>query len=217
MAAGWFYSPQQIVRYILTRPTSLKPPKAKLRNPISILRELDKHQWMLFGVGFWAWAWDAFDFFTVSLCLTEIAKTFDKANSDVSWGITVTLMLRSVGALISGSISDRFGRKWPLIANLCAFIVLELASGFCDNLSSFLGVRALYGIAMGGEFVDAVRARSNVTGLLGPAAATALEDLPYDARGLLSGLFQQGYGVGYLLASIFYRAVGTDCLSTKPH
>lgn len=71
----------------------------------------------------------------------------------LQWGITVTLMLRSVGAIISGSLSDRFGRKWPLIANLVAFIILELASGFCDTLPQFLGVRALYGIAMGGGLI----------------------------------------------------------------
>lgn len=102
-------------------------------------------------------------------------------------------MLRSVGALIFGSLSDRYGRKWPFIFNLGLFIILELASGFCQNLSQFLAVRSLYGIAMGGLF--------------GPAAATALEDLPYDARGLLSGLYQQGYAMGYLLAAIFYRAL----------
>ncbi|KAK4561448.1 hypothetical protein LTR86_004766 [Recurvomyces mirabilis] len=141
----------------------------------------------------------AFDFFTVSLCVTEIAKEFDKEASAVSWGITVTLMLRWLGALISGSFGDRYGRKWIMIANLCAFIVLELASGFCQSLSQFLAVRSLYGIAMGG--------------LLGPAAATALEDLPYDARGILSGLFQQGYAVGYLLAAVFYRAL----VPTTPH
>ena len=108
-------------------------------------------------------------------------------------GITVTLMLRSVGALIFGSLSDRYGRKWPFIFNLFLFIIFELASGFCQTLPQFLGVRSLYGIAMGGLF--------------GPAAATALEDLPYDARGLLSGLYQQGYAMGYLLAAIFYRAL----------
>jgi MFS transporter, SHS family, lactate transporter len=107
--------------------------------------------------------------------------------------MTVTLMLRSVGALIFGALSDRYGRKWPMIINLALFIVLELGSGFCNTLSEFLAVRSLYGIAMGGLF--------------GPAAATALEDLPYDARGVLSGLFEQGYATGYLLASIFYRAV----------
>ncbi len=65
---------------------------------------------------------------------------------------TVTLMLRSVGALIFGVISDRYGRKWPMMINLGLFIVLELATGFCNTLPQFLGVRALYGIAMGGMF-----------------------------------------------------------------
>lgn len=193
MAAGWFYSPKQIGRYLLSRPTSLKPPRAKLRNPIHILSELDRHQWLMFAAGFWGWAWDAFDFFTVSLTVTEIAKDFGVSNADVSWGITVTLMLRSVGALIFGIMSDRYGRKWPMVICLVLFIILELASGFAQNLKQFLAIRSLYGIAMGGLF--------------GPAAATALEDLPYDARGLLSGLFEQGYAMGYLLAAIFYRAV----------
>jgi len=102
-------------------------------------------------------------------------------------------MLRSVGALIFGSLADRYGRKWPMIINLIAFIILELGTGFTNTLPQFLGVRALYGIAMGGLF--------------GPAASTALEDLPYEARGILSGLFEQGYATGYLLAAIFYRAL----------
>lgn len=150
MAAGWFYSPSQIGRYILTRFTSLKPPRNKIRNPISVLRELTTHQWLMFLVGFLGWTWDSFDFFTVSMTVTEIAKDFDTSVTSVTWGITVTLMLRSVGALISGFFSDRYGRKWPFIITLSAFIVLELVSGFCQNLPQFLGVRALYGIAMGG-------------------------------------------------------------------
>ncbi|KAK4542483.1 hypothetical protein LTR36_006735 [Oleoguttula mirabilis] len=193
MALGWFYSPSQVLHYFPSRVTSLKPPRAQLKNPYAILRQLDAHQWNMFFVGFAAWAWDAFDFFTISLTATEIASDFGKKPSDVTWGITITLMLRSVGALISGSLGDRYGRKYVMVGNLCAFIVLELASGFTNSLSQLLGVRALYGIAMGG--------------LLGPAAATALEDLPYDARGILSGLFQQGYAVGYLLAAVFYRAL----------
>lgn len=193
MAAGWFYSPEQIARYFATRLTTLAPPKTKLRNPIDVLGDLDRHQWLMFSAGFLAWTWDAFDFFTVSLCVTEIATEFNTTNSAVSWGITITLMLRSVGAIVFGSLSDRYGRKWIMIINLFLFIVLELASGFAQSLPQFLGVRALYGIAMGG--------------LYGPAAATALEDLPYDARGLLSGIYQEGYAAGYLLAAVFYRAV----------
>jgi SHS family lactate transporter-like MFS transporter len=104
----------------------------------------------MFLAGFLGWTWDAFDFFTVSLTITEISKEFGVLNSKVSWGLTVTLMLRSVGALIFGSLADRYGRKWPMIINLAAFIVLELGTGFTKNLKQFLGVRALYGIAMGG-------------------------------------------------------------------
>ncbi|OBT58070.1 hypothetical protein VE04_01048 [Pseudogymnoascus sp. 24MN13] len=193
MAAGWFYSPSQIGRYIITRPSSLKPPMTKLRNPIAILRELDSHQWLMFIVGFISWTWDAFDFFTVSLTITDISKAFGVTKADVSWGITITLMLRSVGALIFGVISDRYGRKWPMLINLFLFIVLELATGFCNTLPQFLGVRALYGIAMGG--------------LVGPAAATALEDLPYDARGVLSGIFLSGTAIGYLITAFFTRAL----------
>ncbi|KAK0357105.1 hypothetical protein LTR02_001031 [Friedmanniomyces endolithicus] len=194
MRAGWFYSPSQIARYFPSRITSLfNFPRLEFKDPIRILRQLNRHQWNMFAVGFAAWAWDAFDFFTVSLTVTELSVAFNKQPSEVSWGITVTLMLRCVGALISGSFGDRYGRKWIMIANLTAFIFLELGSGFCQNLNQFLAVRSLYGIAMGG--------------LLGPAAATALEDLPYDARGILSGLFQQAYGVGYLLAAVFYRAL----------
>lgn len=123
---------------------------------------------------------------------------------------TVTLMLRSVGALIFGTIADRYGRKWPMIINLGLFVILELAAGFCTTLSQFLAVRSLYGIAMGGKttpFLYLEDADHEISGLFGPAAATALEDLPYEARGILSGLFQQGYAVGYLLAAVFYRAL----------
>lgn len=193
MEAGWFYSGRQIKQYFLTRVTSLRPPRAELRNPVAVLRDLDRHQWLMFLVGLLGWVWDAFDFFTVSFCLTEIVAEFDTTDTAVSWGITVTLMLRSVGAVIFGALSDRYGRKWPMIINLGLFIVLELGTGFTQDLSQFLAVRSLYGIAMGG--------------LYGPAAATALEDLPYDARGLLSGVFQTGYSMGYLLTAVFYRAV----------
>lgn len=102
-----------------------------------------------------------------------------------------------------GIAADRYGRKWPFILNNVLFIVLELATGFCQNYQQFLAVRALYGIAMGG--------------LYGNAAATALEDCPAEARGLISGILQQGYAFGYLLATVFARAlVNTTSYGWRP-
>ena len=102
-------------------------------------------------------------------------------------------MLRSVGSITFGIAADRYGRKWPFAINNLLFIILELATGFTRTYKQFLGVRALYGIAMGG--------------LYGNAAATALEDCPEAARGLISGMLQQGYAFGYLLATVFARAL----------
>lgn len=72
--------------------------------------------------------WDAFDFFTVSLTVEELAKDFGKTNTDITWGITLVLMLRSIGAISFGIAADRYGRKWPFVVNNLLFIVLELVS-----------------------------------------------------------------------------------------
>lgn len=123
----------------------------------------------------------------------DLAEQFDKSKKDITWGITLVLMLRSVGAIIFGVAADRWGRKWPFVVNNLLFIVLELGTGFCNTYKQFLGVRALFGIAMGG--------------LYGNAAATALEDCPPQARGIVSGMLQQGYAFGYLLATVFARGL----------
>jgi len=179
-------------RYAATRLSTLKPPMAKVQNPIALLRLLNLQQWLFFLVAFFAWTWDAFDFFTVSLTVENLAESFGKTKKDITWGITLVLMLRSVGSIIFGLAADRYGRKWPFIVNNLLFIVLELGTGFCTTYEQFLGVRALFGIAMGG--------------LYGNAAATALEDCPEAARGIISGMLQQGYAFGYLLATVFARA-----------
>lgn len=180
-------------RYVATRFSTLKPPMNKAPNPISLLRMLSRKQWAFFFVAFFAWTWDAFDFFTVSLTVTPLAKSFDKTNADITWGITLVLMLRSVGSIIFGIAADRYGRKWPFIINNILFIILELGTGFSQTYTQFLACRALFGIAMGG--------------LYGNAAATALEDCPEAARGLISGMLQQGYAFGYLLATAFSRGL----------
>ena len=99
-------------RYAMTRLSTLKPPMAKAPNPIRLLRLLNFQQWMFFLVAFFAWTWDAFDFFTVSLTVEDLAETFDKTNADITWGITLVLMFRSVGSTIFGIAADRYGRKW---------------------------------------------------------------------------------------------------------
>ncbi|KAF2154123.1 sugar transporter family protein [Myriangium duriaei CBS 260.36] len=185
--------------YARTRFTTLKPPMAKVPNPFSALGTLNKSQWLNFFCGFWGWTWDAVDFFTVSLTVSDLAKSFGKTNTDITWGITLVLMFRSVGAVTFGVAADRYGRKWPFVINNILFIILELGTGFCQTYKQFLAVRALYGIAMGG--------------LYGNAAATALEDCPAEARGIVSGMLQQGYAFGYLLATVFARAL----VNTTPH
>ncbi|KAL4992757.1 major facilitator superfamily domain-containing protein [Aspergillus falconensis] len=190
-------------QYLMDRVPTLKPPMRKAPNPFKALTLLNRQQWLFFAVAFLGWTLDALDFFTVSLTTSELAEEFGKEISDISWGITLVLMLRSVGAITFGIASDRWGRKWPFIVNNLLFIALEIGTGFTQTYRQFLAVRALFGIAMGG--------------LYGNVAATALEDCPKEARGIVSGLLQQGYAFGYLLAAAFARAlVGTTSHGWRP-
>ena len=94
-------------------------------------------------MAFCGWTWDAFDFFSVSLTITPLTKQFGKSTNQLSWGITLTLMLRSVGAVIFGLYADRYGRKWPFIVNNVLFIIIELGTGFCNTYKQFLACRAV--------------------------------------------------------------------------
>ncbi|KAE8324449.1 major facilitator superfamily domain-containing protein [Aspergillus sergii] len=196
--------PISIQKYAVSRLTSLKPPMNSVANPFKLLAMLNAQQWAFLAVSFLAWSWDSFDYFTVSLTVSDLAETFGTSASDITWGITLVLMLRSVGSIMFGIFADRYGRKWPFIINNVLFIVLELGTGFCETYHQFLAVRALFGIAMGG--------------LYGIAAVTALEDCPEEARGLIAGLMQQGYAFGYLLATAFARAlVNTTSHGWRPY
>lgn len=117
-------------RYLATRVSSLKPPMLNVPNPWKLLRMLNRQQWSFFAIAFWAWTWDAFDFFTVSLTVADLAKQFGKTNTDITWGITLVLMFRSVGSIAFGVAADRYGRKWPFIVNNILFIALELVRIF---------------------------------------------------------------------------------------
>ncbi|KAI0074125.1 MFS general substrate transporter [Panus rudis PR-1116 ss-1] len=174
--------------YFLRNLVPRREKRAEGRPLLQVLRSLTWVQWGHFFSGWLAWTCDAIDFFSVSLSVTHLTVQFDKKTKDITTAITLTLLLRSVGAVIFGVLSDRFGRKWPLVANLLVVALLELGSGFVNTFSAFLAVRSLFGIAMGG--------------IWGLAASTGLENLPVEARGLASGILQQGYAVGYLLAAV---------------
>ena len=153
-------------------------------------RQLSAVQRNTFIACFLGWSLDAFDFFVLVFCLTALANQFHASISDVSKGIFLTLAMRPVGALLFGMLADRFGRRPTLMADIIAFSVFELASAFAPTLKIFLITRALFGIAMGGEW--------------GVGAALTFETLPAEGRGFFSGLLQEGYVVGYLIAAVAY-------------
>jgi SHS family lactate transporter-like MFS transporter len=139
---------------------------------------------------FLGWTLDAFDFFLVVLCLTAIGGEFHKTDKEVGWSITLTLAFRPVGAFLFGLIADRYGRRLPMMIDLIFYSVVEVATGFSPNFTTFLVLRALFGIGMGGEW--------------GLGASLAMEKVPVKWRGVVSGLLQQGYAFGNLLASFAF-------------
>jgi SHS family lactate transporter-like MFS transporter len=137
--------------------------------------------------GFLGWTLDAFDFFLVVLSLTAIAQEFHRPDKQIAFSITLTLAFRPVGAFIFGLLADRYGRRIPLMIDLVFYSAIEVATGFAHSFTTFLVLRALFGIGMGGEW--------------GVGASLAMEKVPPRLRGLLSGILQQGYALGYLLAA----------------
>ena len=155
---------------------------------LSELKTLNKGQRSAFLASFLGWTLDAFDFFLMSFTLGAIAKDFSVEVPEVALAITLTLACRPIGAFVFGRLADRFGRRPVLMADILLFAVLEVASAFSPNLTVFLILRALFGIAMGGEW--------------GIGASLTFETIPDRARGAVSGILQQGYACGFLLASI---------------
>jgi SHS family lactate transporter-like MFS transporter len=158
-----------------------------------LFRSLNRTQRATFIACFLGWALDAFDFFLLTFVVTPIAQEFGRTVADVGWAIALTLMMRPAGALIFGLLGDRFGRRLPLMIDIIFYSVMELLTAFAPNFTILLILRALYGIGMGGEW--------------GLGASLAMESLPAKARGLFSGILQQGYAFGYLLAAIVYWIV----------
>jgi MFS transporter, SHS family, lactate transporter len=144
------------------------------------------------------WTLDAFDFFLMVFMFKDIASTFHVDVKSVAEATFLTLAARPIGAFVFGRLADRFGRKPTLMWNILAFSILEAASGFAPSLLTFLVLRFLFGIAMGGEW--------------GIGSALTFETIPARARGVVSGLLQAGYPSGYFVAAVasyfFYDSFG---------
>src|SRR6266853_959996 len=141
--------------------------------------------------GFLGWTLDAFDFFIVVFLFDTLAHQFGVTKKEIVLTITATLAMRPVGALLFGLLADRYGRRIPLMANVIYFSIIEVLCGFSPNFTIFIILRALFGIGMGGEW--------------GVGASLAMESAPTRLRGILSGILQSGYSIGYLLAAIAAR------------
>lgn len=157
---------------------------------LSHFRRLTPAQANTFVACFLGWALDAFDFFILIFCVSAIATQFQTRVSAITEAIFLTLAMRPVGAFLFGLMADRFGRRPTLMVDIIAYSVFELASAFAPSLKVFLIMRACFGVAMGGEW--------------GVGAALAFETLPKEGRGFFSGLLQEGYVVGYLVAALVY-------------
>ncbi|KAG9287117.1 hypothetical protein G9A89_001011 [Geosiphon pyriformis] len=181
----------------MSEPTSrFKLNLDQAQSPLSLLTSLNKAQALTFGCAWLGWTLNSFDFAILIYALPHIAEEFDMKPSVIASSITITLLFRPLGGLIFGIAAERWGRKYPLMINIILFSMLELASGFAPNFKVFFVSRALFGIAMGGEW--------------GLGATLTMENLPIETRGykffdLVSKGFQ-GYPIGSLLAAALYYA-----------
>ena len=151
----------------------------------------NKAQFHAVAAGFLGWTLDAFDFFVVVFLFDSLAAQFHVTKAAIVATLSWTLLMRPVGALIFGLLTDRYGRRIPLIANVIFFSVVELLCGFAPNYAVFLTLRILYGIGMGGEW--------------GVGTSLVMEATSSRWRGMLSGILQNGYAIGYILAALAYR------------
>src|SRR5438132_2768688 len=141
--------------------------------------------------GFLGWTLDAFDFFVLTFVIQDVATAFGKSRPDIALTVGLALITRPIGAVIFGLIADRYGRRLPLMLNVIFYAIISVLCGFAPNYMTFVILRLLFGIGMGGEW--------------GVGASLALESASPRLRGLLSGLLQEGYALGNLLAAVAFR------------
>lgn len=143
--------------------------------------------------GILGWVLDAFDFFVLVFLVDVLARNFHVEKRSIIWTISITLAMRPVGALLLGTLADRFGRRRPLVLCVVYFSVITALTPFAPNYMVFILLRALYGIGMGGYW--------------GVGASLVMESSPRRWRGVISGTMQAGYPLGYLLAAVALRTL----------
>ena len=159
--------------------------------PSSRPQSLDARHAVL--AGFLGWTLDAFDFFVLTFVLVPVAKEFGQSIPAIALTISASLATRWLGAIFFGLLADRYGRRIPLIVNILYYSLIEVLSGLAPSYRVFFLLRLLYGIGMGGEW--------------GVGASLTMESVPPKWRGIISGLLQEGYALGFLLAAAAYRVV----------
>jgi SHS family lactate transporter-like MFS transporter len=162
-------------------------------SPSSIQPAKSSNAMFAFLAGFLAWTFDAFDFFVLTYVLAEIAKDFNKPISAIALMLTASLVMRPVGAILFGLLGDRYGRRRPLMINLLFNSCIAVLSGLAPSYSVLLFLRMIFGIGMGGVW--------------GLAASLAMESAPAEKRGTYSGILQEGYAIGNLLAGVAFWLV----------
>jgi SHS family lactate transporter-like MFS transporter len=152
--------------------------------------------------GFLGWTLDAFDFFVLTLVVDDVARSFGTTRPNIALTITLALAMRPLGALLFGMMADRLGRRLPLMLNVLFYATISVLSGLAPSYGTFLALRMLFGVAMGGEW--------------GVGASLALESVSPKWRGVFSGLLQEGYAMGNLLAALAFRAVYIPLHASHP-
>jgi MFS transporter, SHS family, lactate transporter len=148
---------------------------------------------LAFLAGFFGWTFDAFDFFILTYVVAQVATTFHHSVDSIAFTLTASLLMRPIGAFLFGLMADRWGRRLPLILDIIFYSVVEVLSGFAPTYRIFLILRLLYGVGMGGAW--------------GVGASLAMESVPAKWRGILSGILQEGYALGNLLAAVAFWTV----------
>ncbi len=162
-------------------------------NALSLIRSLNGQQRNTFLASFLGWSLDAFDYFLLTFVTLKVADEFHVGLPAVVFTLSLTLAFRPLGALIFGLLSERFGRRLPLMIDILFYSVMELLTAISPNFAFFLVLRCLFGVGMGGEW--------------GLGSSLAMESLPTESRGFFSGILQQGYAFGYLLGALVFFGV----------